>query len=64
MTKVIVDPDLCEANALCVGHCPEVFHLNDDDTLTILLADAPEKLRARVEGAVRLCPRQALRIED
>jgi ferredoxin len=62
--KVIADSDLCEANAVCVGHCPEVFSLNDDDTLTILMADVPEKLRAQVEHAVRLCPRQALRIED
>jgi ferredoxin len=61
--KVIVDSDLCEANAVCMAHCPEVFHLNDDDTLTILMADVPEKLRAQVEDAVRLCPRQALRSE-
>ena len=61
--KIMVDFDLCEANAVCVGQCQEVFRVNDDDTLTILMADVPERLRAQVEDAVRLCPRQALRIE-
>lgn len=62
--KVTVDSDLCEANAVCVSHCSEVFRVNEDDTLTILEADPPERLRAQVEEAVRLCPRQALRLEN
>ena len=41
----------------------EVFRLDNDDTLTILLPEVPEKLRSKVEEAVRLCPRQALRLE-
>jgi ferredoxin len=61
--KVIVDSELCEANAVCVKQSEEVFHLDDDDTLTILLPEVPERLRAQVEEAVRLCPRQALRLE-
>ena len=61
--KVMVDTDLCEANAVCVGQCPEVFRVNDDDTMTILVSEVPERLRSQVEEAVRLCPRQALRIE-
>jgi ferredoxin len=62
--KVIVDSELCEANAVCVGQSEEVFRLHDDDTLNILLPEIPERLRSQVEEAVRLCPRQALRIED
>ncbi len=61
--KVILDDELCEANAICMKNCPEVFRVNDDDTLTILLAEVPEELRSKLEDAVRLCPRQALRIE-
>lgn len=60
--KVIVDYDLCESNAVCVSCCPEVFRLEEDDSLTILMDEIPEPLRARVTDAVRLCPRQALRI--
>ena len=61
--KVVVDYDLCEANALCMDCCPEVFRVEEDDTLTVLLNDIPENLRAKVEESVRLCPRQAIVLE-
>ena len=61
--KIIVDYDLCEANAVCMGCCPEVFRVEEDDSLTLLMDEVPEKLRQKLEEAVRLCPRQALRIE-
>ena len=61
--KVVVDYDLCEANALCMEACPEVFRVEDDDTLTVLLDEIPENLGATVKDAARLCPRQAIRIE-
>ena len=53
--KVIVNSDLCEANAVCVRSCPEAFRLEEDDTLTILLDPVPENLRSGVERAVRGC---------
>lgn len=62
--KVEVDYDLCEANAVCMDVCPEVFRVEEDDTLTILLDDIPEKLRSKVEDAVRLCPRQAISLVE
>ena len=61
--KVVLDYDLCEANALCMDCCPEVFRVEEDDTLTVLLDDIPETLRGKVEEAVRLCPRQAIVLE-
>jgi ferredoxin len=61
--KIVVDYDLCEANALCMEAAPEVFRVEEDDTLTVLI-DAPgEELRKKVEEAARLCPRQAITIE-
>lgn len=62
--KVIVDYDLCEANAVCMKVCPEVFHLREDDTLHLKTENPPEELRAKVEEAVRRCPRQALSIAE
>jgi len=59
--KIVVDYDLCEANALCMEACPEVFRVEEDDTLTLLMEEVPENLRKKLEDAVRLCPRQALR---
>ena len=62
--KVVVDYDLCEANALCMEQAPEVFRVEEDDTLTVLLEEPPDALRTKVEEAVRLCPRQAISIRD
>jgi ferredoxin len=58
--KIVVDYDLCEANAVCMEVCPAVFKVDDGDNLHILIETPPEDLRAKVEEAVRLCPRQAL----
>lgn len=58
--KIVVDYDLCEANALCMEVAPQVFRVEEDDTLTILIEEPGEELRAKVEEAVRLCPRQAI----
>jgi ferredoxin len=60
--KVIVDHDLCEANALCVAAAPGVFDLIDDDVLDILLPEPPPEMEAAVTEAVIACPKQALRI--
>ena len=37
--KVVVDWDLYEANAVCMAQCPEVFRVEEDDTLTVLVAE-------------------------
>ncbi len=62
--KVSVDYDLCESNAICMGIAPEVFEVRDDDLLYIIDENPPEELRARVEEAVKRCPKQALTLED
>ncbi|WP_067806425.1 ferredoxin [Actinomadura formosensis] len=62
--KVSVDPLVCEANAVCVGLAPEIFDLNDDDELQILLPDVPPELQDRVRHAVRSCPKAALTLEE
>ncbi|MBZ0252802.1 MAG: ferredoxin, partial [Candidatus Methylomirabilis sp.] len=55
--KVRVDRELCEANAKCVSVAPEVFELNDDDSLVILQEEPGEALREKVRWAVERCPR-------
>ena len=62
--KVVVDFDLCESNAVCMDVAPEIFKVDDDDMLQILVEEPPEKLRAKLEEAVRLCPRQAISIGE
>jgi ferredoxin len=65
MTKKIeVDWGLCESNGVCMGIIPEVFQLEDDDTLTILQEDVTPENEAKVRDAVRQCPRQAISISE
>ena len=60
MTKKIeVDWELCESNGVCMGIIPEVFRLEDDDTLTVLQEDVTPENEEQVREAVRQCPRQA-----
>lgn len=62
--KVVVDYDLCEANAVCMRILPEVFQVNDQDCLNILVEHPPETMRDKLKEAVRLCPRQAISIAE
>jgi ferredoxin len=62
--RVIVDYDVCESNALCMAAAPEVFEVRDDDNLYVLDETPGEELRAKVEEAVRRCPKQAITIAE
>ena len=61
--RVVVNYDLCESNALCMGVAPQVFEVRDDDFLYVLDENPPESLRDKIEEAVRICPKQAISIE-
>jgi ferredoxin len=62
--RVVVDFDLCESNAICMGLAPTVFEVRDDDFLYILDEHPAEELRPKVEAAVRSCPKQAISIVE
>ena len=62
--KIVVDYDKCNSNAVCMGIAPEVFEVRDDDFLYVLQEHPPEEMRPKIEEAVRLCPKQAISIED
>ena len=62
--RVVVDFDLCESNALCMDAAPEVFEVREDDFLYVLDENPPDSIRAKVEQAARVCPKQAIKIED
>ncbi len=65
MTKKIeVDWGLCESNGVCMGIIPEVFQLEDDDTLTVLQDEVTPENEELVLDAVRQCPRQAISIRE
>ncbi|MCP3854070.1 MAG: ferredoxin [Actinomycetia bacterium] len=62
--KIVVDYDLCESNAVCMGVAPEVFEVRDDDLLYVLNENPPEDMRAKMVEAADRCPKQAITIED
>jgi ferredoxin len=62
--RVQVDAGGCEANGVCAGLVPEVFALDDDDSLRVLAGDVPAELLAAVQLAVRSCPKAALRMTE
>lgn len=62
--RVVVDFDLCESNAVCMGIAPEVFEVRDDDFLYVLNETPPEDMRPKIEEAVARCPKQAISIAE
>ncbi|GMU79882.1 MAG: ferredoxin [Acidimicrobiia bacterium] len=62
--KVVVDFDVCESNAICMGLVPQVFEVRDDDYLYLLEENPSDELRPLVEQAVRQCPKQAISIVE
>ncbi len=62
--KIVIDFDLCESNAVCMDVCPECFRVEEDDTLTVLVEEPPADLAPKVREAVRLCPRQAISLDE
>jgi ferredoxin len=61
--RVVVDFDLCESNAVCMGIVPEVFEVREDDFLYVLQEEPDESLRSKVELAATRCPKQAITVE-
>jgi ferredoxin len=62
--RVVVNMDVCESNAICMGIAPEVFEVREDDVLYVIDEHPPESLRPKIEEAVRNCPKQAISIEE
>jgi len=55
--RVVVDFDLCQSNAVCMGIAPEVFEVRDDGFLYVLDEHPADELLGRgrndVDGRVR-----------
>ncbi|MFT3928337.1 MAG: ferredoxin [Myxococcales bacterium] len=61
--KIVIDWGLCQGHANCTGDAPDVFSVDDNGKLTVLLPEPPEEMRSQLELAVRYCPTGAIRIE-
>jgi ferredoxin len=47
-----------------MGIIPTVFHLDDDDMLTVLQPEVTPENEELIQEAVRQCPRQAISIKE
>lgn len=61
--QIVVDWDECEANAVCESIVPEIFSVDDNDMLNVSNDHPPEELLDRVQEAVDMCPKRALRLQ-
>ncbi len=62
MNKLIVEWALCDGNGVCTIEAPELLAMNDQDELVVLSDTFGPELQTKAEAAVRVCPKQALRI--
>ncbi|MGH9297815.1 MAG: ferredoxin [Acidimicrobiales bacterium] len=62
--RVVVDYDLCESNAVCMGILPEIFEVRDDDFMYVLNDHPGEELRDKLLECVRSCPKQAISLAE
>jgi ferredoxin len=61
--KLVVEWSLCDGNGVCTMEAPELLQLNEQDELVVLSDTFGPEMEAKVQAAVRVCPKQALRIE-
>ncbi len=62
--RIVVDTQLCQGHAVCMGEAPEVFEVTREGKLTVLNPTPPAALRPRIEAAVRYCPTGALTLVE
>ena len=68
--KVRIDTDLCQGHSVCLGECPEVFDVVEQEggegypQVVLLTDNPPEALRQKVEAAARYCPNHVITVDD
>jgi len=60
--SVEVDFDLCKGHANCVAEAPEIFHVDEKGSLTVLDYNPKLELMRKALAAEKFCPTRAIRI--
>lgn len=61
----MLDLNTCQGYANCVMVAPEVFDIDEETGVAVLLQETPDDSQlAAVEEAVRQCPTESIRIES
>lgn len=60
----MLDLDTCQGYANCVMVAPEVFDINEETGVAVLLQETPDDSQlSAVEEAVRQCPTESISID-
>lgn len=63
--RVSVDKDVCGGHGDCVMTAPDVFDfVGDDDIVSVLISEPPEKLWDSVREACEVCPTGAISAQE
>jgi sterol 14-demethylase len=62
--RIVLDTDLCQGHAVCVGECAEVFYLGDHGKVAAKTLEPSIELNDQVREASRHCPTRAIKIEE
>ena len=60
MTRVHVDPEICQGYGQCNSLLPALFELDDDGTAQVLTPEVPPELLAEVAVVADRCPTGAI----
>jgi ferredoxin len=64
MTRVRVDPGVCQGYAKCNSLLPEVFEIGDDGISRVLVPEVPPELLGQVSEVADWCPTGAISLVD
>jgi ferredoxin len=60
--RIVVDRDRCIGTGICESIAADVFEVQDDGVMKLLVAQVAEADRDRMEQALARCPTAALKI--
>ena len=64
MAKVRVATDRCISSGNCVDVASDAFDMDDDGLVVALVDEVDDQVRDQVELAVRVCPVQAILLQE
>jgi ferredoxin len=62
--RIHVDYSRCEGNGFCEQAAPDLFHLDDEGRLEVLVDEVPPGRELSAQSAVQVCPVSALRLDQ
>lgn len=62
--RIAADLQKCQGYVSCIMAAPEVFDIDDEGKVVVLVTEPTEEQRPTAEAAVRKCPVRALTLID